>query len=118
VLHTDTTPCCVDPPSNELELLDSGARASRHVRLLLLQRGSAGPSVTLNGTSRIDPRRSSRFDYAHPILDRNAIEAQRDHARIDGEGGIHYCGAHWRWGFHEDGLESALRVVRSIERSS
>jgi uncharacterized protein len=75
--------------------------------------------VTLNGTSRIDPEKIlARFDYAHPILDRNAIDAQRDHARIDGEGGIHYCGAHWRWGFHEDGLQSALRVVQSIESSS
>lgn len=75
--------------------------------------------VTLNGTARIAPEKIlARFDYAHPILDRNAIDAQRDHARIDGEGGIHYCGAHWRWGFHEDGLESALRVVRSIDGAS
>ncbi len=75
--------------------------------------------VTLNGSSRIDPKKVlARFDYAHSILDRNAIDAQRDHARIDGEGGIHYCGAHWRWGFHEDGLQSALRVVHSIEAFS
>ncbi|MBY0401845.1 FAD-dependent oxidoreductase, partial [Myxococcota bacterium] len=72
--------------------------------------------VTLNGSDRIDPARIlRRFDYAHPILDGPAIDAQRDHERIDGVGGVHFCGAWWRWGFHEDGLASALRVVRSIE---
>jgi uncharacterized protein len=72
--------------------------------------------VTLNGSARIDPNRIlARFEYAHPLLDTGAIDAQREHARIDGVGGIHYAGAYWRWGFHEDGLQSALRVVASIE---
>jgi len=72
--------------------------------------------VTLNGADRIDPARVlERFEYAHPILDARALDAQREHARIDGEGGIHFCGAWWRWGFHEDGLQSALRVACAIE---
>jgi predicted NAD/FAD-binding protein len=72
--------------------------------------------VTLNGSARIDPSRIlARFDYAHPLLDPGAIDAQGEHARIDGVGGIHFAGAYWRWGFHEDGLQSALRVVHSIE---
>ena len=72
--------------------------------------------MTLNGSARIDPKKIlARFDYAHPILDGSAIDAQRQHATIDGVGGIHYAGAYWRWGFHEDGIQSALRVVRSIE---
>ena len=72
--------------------------------------------VTLNGTSRISPDRIlARFDYDHPILDAGAIDAQREHTQIDGDGGIHFCGAYWRWGFHEDGLQSAMRVVRAIE---
>ncbi len=75
--------------------------------------------VTLNGSSRIAPDRVlARFDYAHPILDASAIAAQREHPRIDGDGGIHLCGAYWRWGFHEDGLQSAMRVVRAIEASA
>ena len=74
--------------------------------------------VTLNGTSRIAPDRIlARFDYDHPILDAGAIDAQREHTQIDGAGGIHFCGAYWRWGFHEDGLQSAMRVVRAIEAS-
>jgi predicted NAD/FAD-binding protein len=72
--------------------------------------------VTLNGSDRIDPARVlGRFDYAHPILDGAALAAQREHARIDGGGGVHFCGAHFGWGFHEDGLRSALRVVAAID---
>ncbi|HEU4431212.1 MAG TPA: hypothetical protein VFT98_20810, partial [Myxococcota bacterium] len=57
----------------------------------------------------------SRLAYAHPILDARAVAAQARHAEIDGAGGIHHCGAHWGWGFHEDGLASALRVCRALE---
>lgn len=72
--------------------------------------------VSLNASERIDPARVlGRQAYDHPILDGPAVDAQREHGRIDGVGGLHYCGAWWRWGFHEDGLASALRVVQAIE---
>jgi predicted NAD/FAD-binding protein len=75
--------------------------------------------VTLNGGARIAPERVlGRFEYSHPILDGTALAAQREHAAIDGVHGIHFCGAHWGWGFHEDGLQSALRVVAAIEGSA
>jgi len=74
--------------------------------------------VTLNASDRIDPARVlGRFSTAHPILDVRAIAAQRRHAEIDGAGGVHFCGAHWGWGFHEDGLQSALRVCRALNAS-
>jgi predicted NAD/FAD-binding protein len=75
--------------------------------------------VTLNGAARIAPERVlGRFHYSHPILDAAALAAQREHAAIDGVQGIHFCGAHWGWGFHEDGLQSALRVVAALEGSA
>jgi predicted NAD/FAD-binding protein len=75
--------------------------------------------VTLNGGERVDPARVlGRFDYAHPILDAPALAAQREHARVDGAGGVHFCGAHWGFAFHEDGLRSALRVVAALEASA
>jgi uncharacterized protein len=127
VLHTDTTLLPRRPAARAswnyliptLDGRNEGVLVTYDLSRLQSIASAEPLLVTLNGTSRIDPEKIlARFDYAHPILDQGAIDAQRDHARIDGEGGIHYCGAHWRWGFHEDGLQSALRVVQSIESSS
>ncbi|WP_210415563.1 NAD(P)/FAD-dependent oxidoreductase [Bdellovibrio sp. NC01] len=65
--------------------------------------------VTLNPRSPIqDVLRE--FTYEHPQFDRTAIEAQKSLATIQGQGGIYFAGAWTRYGFHEDGLLSAVRV--------
>lgn len=56
----------------------------------------------------------ARFAYAHPQFDRAAVAAQDRWEEIDGVGGLHFCGAYWGYGFHEDGLVSALRVCRAL----
>jgi predicted NAD/FAD-binding protein len=72
--------------------------------------------VTLNGTDRIDPDRIlRRFAYSHPVFDAEAIEAQKRHGEIDASGRIHFCGAYWGHGFHEDGVKSALAVCRNFD---
>jgi predicted NAD/FAD-binding protein len=71
--------------------------------------------VTLNRTSEIDPARVlARFTYHHPIYSRAAFAAQRRHAEIDGVHGVHFCGAYWGYGFHEDGVRSAEAVLARI----
>ena len=39
------------------------------------------------------------------------MRAQRRVAEISGRNRTHFCGAYWGWGFHEDGVVSALRVA-------
>jgi predicted NAD/FAD-binding protein len=51
------------------------------------------------------------FEYAHPVFDLAAIRAQQRLPAIQGGGHVWYCGAWTRYGFHEDGLGSALDVV-------
>lgn len=71
--------------------------------------------VTLNGADRVDPARVlRRMTYHHPAYSAAAIAAQKRHAEIDGGGGVHFCGAYWGYGFHEDGVASALAVTRSF----
>ena len=71
--------------------------------------------VTLNTTDAIDPERIlERKTFEHPIFDAAAVAAQGRHSEIDGVRGIHYCGAYWSYGFHEDGVQSARRVLRSL----
>lgn len=74
--------------------------------------------VTLNRSADIDPSKVlRRFVYDHPIFDAEAIAAQGRHREISGVDRIHYCGAWWRYGFHEDGVWSAWRVAQSLGAS-
>jgi predicted NAD/FAD-binding protein len=71
--------------------------------------------VTLNPAREPDPHRVlAEFDYAHPIFDGPAIAAQQQLADVQGENGIWLAGAWGSYGFHEDGLKSALRVVNGM----
>lgn len=77
--------------------------------------GSRRYLVSLNSDDHIDPSKVVRsFEYSHPVFDADAIEAQRRFDEIDGVDGIHYCGAWWGYGFHEDGMVSGLRVCHRI----
>lgn len=68
--------------------------------------------VTLNRTEAIDPAKIIRaIPYEHPMYTLRGVAAQSEHASISGLAGrTHYCGAYWGWGFHEDGVLSALRA--------
>jgi predicted NAD/FAD-binding protein len=68
--------------------------------------------VTLNRTEAIDPAKViATIPYAHPVYTPAGVAAQSSHASISGLAGrTHYCGAYWGWGFHEDGVLSALRA--------
>ncbi|MCW5890436.1 MAG: FAD-dependent oxidoreductase [bacterium] len=71
--------------------------------------------VTLNATAFVDPARVlRRFVYRHPICTPAAVAAGRRHGEVSGRQRTHYCGAYWGWGFHEDGVTSALAVCRAL----
>ncbi|MYM71852.1 FAD-dependent oxidoreductase [Duganella sp. FT134W] len=57
----------------------------------------------------------ARFEYDHPIMDQPAIDAQQALARIQGTNGLWYAGAWTGYGFHEDGLKSALRIAAAFD---
>lgn len=54
------------------------------------------------------------FEVSHPVLDLGAIEAQRRLAAIQGRTHVWFAGAWTRYGFHEDGLASALAVAQGL----
>jgi len=73
--------------------------------------------VTLNRTADVDPSKLLKvIDYHHPIFTRAAVAAQKRHAEVDGSAGVHFCGAYWSYGFHEDGVRSGLAVARNLSR--
>jgi predicted NAD/FAD-binding protein len=68
--------------------------------------------VTLNMSDRIDASHVlGRFRYSHPVFTPAARGAQLRREEISGVDGLHFCGAYWGYGFHEDGLNSALAVA-------
>ena len=71
--------------------------------------------VTLNPGH--DPASETIIDehsFSHPVFDEKAIKAQSRIADIQGVRGLWFCGAYQRYGFHEDGLLSAVNVVKQM----
>ena len=67
--------------------------------------------VTLNRSEEIERDRVlAEFDYAHPVFDVLAIDAQARRSEIQGKQATFFAGAYWGFGFHEDGVNSALDV--------
>ena len=74
--------------------------------------------VSLNMEGHINPKKIfKKIIYQHPVFTSEAILAQKRHKEIDGVDKLHFCGAYWGSGFHEDGLNSALSVCKSFGRS-
>lgn len=72
--------------------------------------------VTLNANAHVDAKRVlRRMEYAHPLFTPAGVAAQRRHHEISGARRTHYCGAYWRYGFHEDGVVSALQALARFE---
>jgi predicted NAD/FAD-binding protein len=72
--------------------------------------------VTLNPGDRIDSDRVlRRFVYDHPVFDSDAIAAQKLHSELSGRRRTHYCGAWWGYGFHEDGVKSAIAACAQLQ---
>lgn len=71
--------------------------------------------VTLNPSRR--PKEETVFDeysFEHPVFDEPAIASQSEISKIQGENNTWFCGAYQRYGFHEDGLQSAVKVAEGM----
>ena len=71
--------------------------------------------VTLNREEAVDPSRVLyRTIYHHPVYTAEALAAQSRWGEINGVRRTWFCGAYWGYGFHEDGVNSALAVTRAL----
>ena len=71
--------------------------------------------VTLNAKDRINPAKIlGEYEYAHPVFSQAGTQAQATWSIINGVNRTWFCGAYWFNGFHEDGVNSALRVVNAL----
>ncbi len=73
--------------------------------------------VTLNETQALDADKIlQRIVYHHPTYGRQAPAAQKRYREINGRNRTYFCGAYWGYGFHEDGVKSALAVGECFGR--
>ena len=124
VLHTDASVLPANPKAwaawNYERAASTERESSRvclHYLLNLLQRiPFAQPVVvSLNPLQSIDPATIlGEYDYAHPVFDLKAIDAQKRVPLLQGQHHTWYAGAWTGYGFHEDGLKSGLQVGRAL----
>ncbi|ORX35688.1 hypothetical protein BD324DRAFT_631180 [Kockovaella imperatae] len=68
--------------------------------------------VTLNPPFEVDPSKViGRWQYDHPMMTRSSIATQTQLKSIQNVRGISYVGAWTKYGFHEDGFTSAMRLL-------
>lgn len=124
VLHTDASVLPANPKTwaawNYERAASSERESSRVCLHYLLNRLQRIPFeqpvvVSLNPLQAIDPASIvGEYDYAHPVFDLGAIEAQKRLPLLQGQRHTWYAGAWTGYGFHEDGLKSGLQVGRSL----
>ena len=123
VLHNDTT---LLPPISSARAswnyhcsTDSDVPAAVTYSMNILQqlpKGSPIFNVTLNNTQAIaEDKIIQRFSYSHPVFNTDLVAAQTQRGRICGVDHIHYCGAYWYNGFHEDGIRSADDICERLQ---
>ena len=121
VLHTDAS---VLPRKrkawaawNALVPAESGRECTVSYCMNLLQSLDATEPVvvSLNSTARIAPERIlRRMRYEHPVHTHAAVRAQSRKREIQGVDRTWFAGAYWGWGFHEDGMRSAVDVASGL----
>lgn len=124
VLHTDTSVL----PKNKVawaawnyERAEQTDRESSQVCLHYLLNMLQPLPFTQSVVVSLNPLREisrhhimGEFDYAHPVFDLAALQAQGQVAALQGQQNTYFCGAWTGYGFHEDGLKSGLKVAEQI----
>lgn len=119
ILHTDTS---LLPKRKKswaswnYRMVDSGKEhTSLTYNMNILQRLQMKNTYLVSLNQPIDDQYVlKRFSYSHPVYTLDSLASQNEWHMISGVENIHYCGAYWFNGFHEDGIKSGLRVVEKI----
>ena len=72
--------------------------------------------VTLNPTKKI-PNEKKIYEtvYTHPKYTQASISTQDKIKKVNGSNHLYFCGSYCRYGFHEDGVISAVNVAKELD---
>lgn len=97
------------------QLVDDSCTVTYCMNLLQSLHAPVTFCTTLNLTAQIDPSKIlRRMSYQHPVYSHASVAAQKRKAEIQGNNRTWFCGAYWGWGFHEDGMRSAVDVTSAL----
>jgi predicted NAD/FAD-binding protein len=94
---------------------DSPPAVTYHLNRLQRLETTRQYCLTLNPREPVaDGHVIRKMNYRHPRYTVAALRAQHRWSEVSGVKRTHYCGAYWRYGFHEDGFVSAIRVANVL----
>lgn len=99
------------------DIVDTRAQITVTYWMNLLQNISNETSLFVTLNPPHPPREDLIFDehtFEHPVYDMDMIEAQKHIKDIQGKNRLWFCGAYQRYGFHEDGILSAVNVAKQL----
>tara|TARA_B100000686_G_scaffold329361_1_gene390442 strand:- start:693 stop:1439 length:747 start_codon:yes stop_codon:yes gene_type:complete len=71
--------------------------------------------LTLNPILDIDEKKIIKIvDFTHPFYDIKTINAQKHLFELQGVNNSWFCGSYFGYGFHEDGLVSAINITNKL----
>tara|TARA_B100000029_G_scaffold302687_1_gene295517 strand:- start:705 stop:1949 length:1245 start_codon:yes stop_codon:yes gene_type:complete len=71
--------------------------------------------LTLNPLTSIDESKIiKKIEFTHPIYDLETVSAQKYLSTLQGKNNTWFCGSYFGYGFHEDGLKSAIEISKKI----
>lgn len=123
VLHSDTSfmPKRHSAWSSWVYLLETGSNHQQQLSLsywmnnLQPLQTKQPMIVTLNpGREPAEHLVHDEYWFEHPLFDASSIVAQSEIDSIQGQDRLWFCGAYQRYGFHEDGLLSAVTMARRM----
>lgn len=121
ILPSGGTPAAERNTTPSARPADGAERAAVSYNMNILQSLNSRRTfcVTLNEADLIAPESIlGQFTYHHPLFTMSRSQAVRRHQEVLCQNRTSFCGAYWGYGFHEDGVQSALRVVAAIEHPS
>jgi uncharacterized protein len=72
--------------------------------------------LTLNPIQSIEPEKViKKVIFTHPYFNLKNTNLQKDLKLLQGKNRTWFCGSYFYYGFHEDGLKSALEVVKLFD---
>ena len=71
--------------------------------------------LTLNPIIPIDKKKIvKKIKFSHPFYNLQTVKHQKLLSKLQGENNTWFCGSYFGYGFHEDGLKSAIDIVNKI----